>query len=67
MKINELRIGNQIYINSVVHAITAIDIVTLSQYQLFGIELQYSNPIKLTEELLFKLGFKFEFEKIYEN
>jgi hypothetical protein len=64
MKANELRIGNQIYINNAVHTLTATDILTISQHELFGMDLSYCNPIKLTEDMLFRSGFKFDYEKV---
>ena len=67
MKANELRIGNQIYVNSVLHQVTAVDILTIAQNELFGIEMPYCNPVKLTEELLLKSGFRFMYEKVSDR
>jgi hypothetical protein len=67
MKANELRIGNQVYVNNSVHTLTATDILTISQHELFGLEISSSNPIKLTEDMLLKSGFKFEYEKVADR
>ena len=67
MKSSELRIGNQIYINGVVHNMTGADIFFMSQNEIFGIDISSYNPIKLTEEMLFKLGFGFEYEKVLDR
>ena len=67
MKANELRIGNQIYINGVVHKITGADIFFISQNEIFEMDNSSCDPIKLTEEMLFKSGFKFDYEKALDR
>jgi hypothetical protein len=67
MKASELRIGNQIYINGVLHKITGADIFFISQNETFEVDVSSHNPVKLTEEMLVKLGFKFEYEKVLDR
>ncbi|MCQ2193135.1 MAG: hypothetical protein MJZ23_09825 [Paludibacteraceae bacterium] len=62
MNSKELRIGNHIYIDNKETAITATDLLTMSQNERFLLEKQVINPIFLSESLLFRLGFKVEFE-----
>lgn len=62
MNINELRVGNHIYIDNKETAVSATDLVTISQNERFLLEKQVINPIFLSEALLFKLGFRVEFE-----
>ncbi len=67
MKVNELRIGNQIYVNNIVHKVTGADIFYISQNEIFGMENASCNPVKLTEGILLKLDFKFEYEKVQDR
>jgi hypothetical protein len=67
MKASELRIGNQVYINGVVHKVTGADLFFISQNETFGVDTSSCNPIKLTEEMLLKSGFKFEYEKVLDR
>jgi hypothetical protein len=57
--------------NGTVHKVTGADIFFISQNEAFGMDTSSCNPIKLTEEMLLKLGFKFEYEKtpdrVYSN
>lgn len=63
MKANELRIKNKIYINGREKELTAADIQTLSQFEVFGMEISNCNAIKITEEMLTSYGFSFVYEK----
>jgi len=67
MKASELRIGNQIYVNGAMHKVTGADIFYMSQNEVFGAENSSCNPVKLTEEMLLKMGFKFEYEKMLDR
>ncbi|MCB9017474.1 MAG: hypothetical protein M0P12_08700 [Paludibacteraceae bacterium] len=67
MKSKELRIGNQILVNGRIHEVSASDIFTFSQNETFGTEMPSCMPMKITEDLLFRLGFKFEFEKMQDR
>ncbi|HOI26352.1 MAG TPA: hypothetical protein PLN63_00690 [Paludibacteraceae bacterium] len=67
MKTNELRIGNQILVNGRMHEVSASDIFTLAQNESLGVEIASCTPVKITEDMLFRLGFKFEYEKVQDR
>ncbi len=67
MKASELRIGNQVYVNGAMHKVTGADIFYMSQNEFFGSDKFSCDPVKLTEDMLFKLGFKFEYEKMLDR
>ncbi|MCQ2235204.1 MAG: hypothetical protein MJZ24_10760 [Paludibacteraceae bacterium] len=62
MNYKELRIGNHIYIDSRETAISAIDLATMCQHEKFLIDKGVVTPIYLSESILFKHGFKVEFD-----
>ena len=67
MKANELRVGNQIHINSQVSIITAADIEFIYNRERFGCEIDNCNPIKISEDILLRLNFKYEYEKMLDK
>ncbi len=67
MKASELRIGNQVYVNGAVRKVTGADLFFISQNETFGVDTSSCNPVKLTEEMLLKSGFKFEYEKVLDR
>lgn len=67
MKVRELRIGNQILINSKITIINATDIEYIFNREKFGCEIENCNPIKLSEDILKRLNFKYEYEKMSDK
>ena len=58
MKASDFRIGNQVMLNGQVKTITPRDIERIAEQENFGITSSYSN-IEITEQWLFKFGFKY--------
>lgn len=62
MNYKELRVGNHVYIDNKETAITAVDLLTMSQNERFLIDKDVVTPIFLSEAVLLKVGFKVEFD-----
>lgn len=67
MKAQELRIGNQIHINNLVTIVTSSDIKFIYERERFGWEIDNCTPIKISEEILLRLNFKYEYEKMLDK
>jgi|SRR5574344_1617519 hypothetical protein len=63
MKSKDLRIGNHVYIDDKEVPVTAADLLTLSQHERFVMEKELMTPVYISESVLFRLGFKVEFDK----